>query len=235
MKCKYCDQDLPLIHSHIVPEFLYTSLYDSQHRFLILSNADKKPFSLKQKGIRENLFCETCDKKIGNYEDYVAKVFKGGVGLTMSDKNGLITIHDIDYAKMKLFTMSLVWRMSISSHEIFSNVKLGPHEDRLKQMITSENPGTIDDYSCVSFILYDKGELVKDLISMPEIVKSQGIRVCRFIAGALIWMIFISIHNKQYEGRKWFLGFDNKMFIRKANVTDFPFIVDMAKRIVNKR
>ena len=52
-----------------------------------------------------------------------------------------------DYQKLKLFLLSVLWRMSVSTRPEVKGVNLGPHENVIKDMILSSNPGNAEKYS----------------------------------------------------------------------------------------
>jgi hypothetical protein len=63
--CALClDTNVKLAQSHIVPEFLYKALYDSKHRFQVISTNPSVRNSLEQKGLREPLLCKACEATI---------------------------------------------------------------------------------------------------------------------------------------------------------------------------
>ena len=61
-------------------------------------------------------------KKISKYEDYIAKYLKGGIELNFEDDGSVIKVGGIDYKIFKLFQLSILWRASISTRELFQYV-----------------------------------------------------------------------------------------------------------------
>ncbi len=58
--CALC-LERPLRDSHVIPEFLYKSIYDEKHRFYALAVGEYPGY--EQKGIRESLLCELTTNK----------------------------------------------------------------------------------------------------------------------------------------------------------------------------
>jgi hypothetical protein len=57
------------------------------------------------------------------------------------DRRELLYVNKVDdYATLKLFLMSLLWRVSVAKGEFFRCVKLGRHEEQLRQMLHAQNP-----------------------------------------------------------------------------------------------
>ena len=90
-KCKLCLEESEIKNSHIIPEYFYKPMYYSNHRFMQLSTEQEKTTTFKQKGIRENLLCNSCEQKFSVYEQYVSQLFfHSGVNNFKRDKNKFI-------------------------------------------------------------------------------------------------------------------------------------------------
>lgn len=87
-----------------------------------------------QKGLRERLVCEEREGRFNHWKTYASELLHGrrkGAGILSTR-----TPHSpIDYAILKLFVMSVVWRASVSSRDFYRLVELGhAHEERLRVM-----------------------------------------------------------------------------------------------------
>src|SRR5262245_14096975 len=80
--CRLCLAQERLAHSHILPEFLYTDLYDETRRFIAVSSDAPQRNKFKQKGLREYLLCQGCEGKFSVWETYAKKVLKGSIDLS---------------------------------------------------------------------------------------------------------------------------------------------------------
>ena len=138
MNCKLCQRQAKLVASHIIPEFLYKTLYDSKHRFQQVSADPAVSNQYKQKGFREPLLCEDCEQRLSVSEQYMSKLLNGGVPTIVSLDGRRIRFRDIDYNKLKLFQISILWRAGVSSLPVFSQVQLGPHEPRLRHDLLTD-------------------------------------------------------------------------------------------------
>ena len=132
MICYLCKKKSELKKSHIIPEFVYKDLYDSKHRFHVLSTLKETPRPIEQKGIKEKLLCGSgkCEQQLSIYEKYAKEVLMGGVEITVKDEGDIIFVSDVDYQKFKLFQLSILWRASICNDKMFSRVELGPTKTR---------------------------------------------------------------------------------------------------------
>ena len=139
-KCKLCHLDKKLCNSHIIPESAYGNIYDDKHRILEVSNIQEK-LPKHQKGLRESLLCKDCEQHLNKYESYFAdKWFQNQLIPTRMPEE-MLTINGLDYNLFKLFHMSILWRAGIASRDEFVKVKLGNHEERLRQLVLADDPG----------------------------------------------------------------------------------------------
>ena len=108
MPCALCNRELPLRNSHIVPEFLYKTLYDSKHRFHQISTTPEKRNEFLQKGLREPLLCDSCEQRLSDFERYASMVLNGGVGIGIQQRGKDVLLSGLDYKKLKLFQLSIL-------------------------------------------------------------------------------------------------------------------------------
>lgn len=209
MKCKLCLQEKELQNSHIIPEFLYKSLYDDKHRFYAIPTEADKRMGFLQKGVREELLCSSCDKFLGQLEDYAKRVIYGtGVEIEISkeQKRGNIIISNIDYSKFKLFQLSILWRAGIAKNKYFANVNLGPHEEKLRQMLINKNPGRSYDYGSLLIALLMDEDGLFEIIRTPDCIRSKdGYKCYRFLMGGFLWLYVVAKHSNAFKHNEDFL------------------------------
>lgn len=195
MICYLCQQDAKLKKSHIIPEFVYTALYDKKHKFHVLSTHQVRPRPMEQKGIRERLLCGSCEQHLSKYEKYAREVLLGGISITVQQDGNLIRLSDLNYRKFKLFQLSILWRASIASNPMFSKVNLGPHEEYIRKMIHDDNPGEQIDYPCILFGLTSKTGIHGNFIDQPRKLHIDGHTTYRFIFTGFMWSFYVSSHR----------------------------------------
>jgi len=69
MACKLCNNEVPLRNSHIIPEFLYASLYDDKHRFYEISVDTTKKIHINKKALENNFFVKTVNSLFQSMKD----------------------------------------------------------------------------------------------------------------------------------------------------------------------
>jgi hypothetical protein len=223
--CALCHQVRPLRDSHIIPEFLHHPLYDEKHRFHTYGQDGLPVIGLEQKGQREHLLCDECEQRFCRYERWASLFFQGAIvaftdttrseislgsalRFTRIDKEGTPTtsplpsrlnIDGFDYVKMKLFLLSILWRIGVSQLYFFSGVTLGFHEQRIRKMLLKDDPGSADQYACQMRLIELKGQLVTDYQSQPRQYTHFGRKCCRFYSTGIRFDFMVSNHRADPE------------------------------------
>ena len=232
MQCHLCLKDKVLQNSHIIPEFFYKPVYDGIHRLHVWSSGPDKINKYWQKGIREKLLCITCEQFLSPLEDYVKRVFYGGVEVEIKHERYGEALRNIDYQKFKLFQLSLLWRSSISSKKFFSEVKLGPHENRIREMLITKNPGEVHEYGCIMMcLLIDGNRPLDQMIMQPDSLRIDGHRCFRFLLGGCLWIFFVSKHSKNFRHKELFLSKKGELTIPLVPAERVDLITQFAKNL----
>lgn len=153
MQCRLCLSEVGALRkSHIIPECLYKEVYDEKHRFASISNGNYQNLKIEQLGYREKLLCGGCENKLSRWENDTKRHF---VDISKGSSNVLTIskiseryrlVEGIYHYSFKMCMLSILWRMSISSHEIFCGYDLGPYEERLRRIIYQELSLSTFDY-----------------------------------------------------------------------------------------
>ena len=186
----------PLRNSHIIPEFLYGPLYDGQHRMSGINGRGHLGRKLLQKGLREQLLCDDCEQFLNdNYEKPFKKYWFDSNPLPRWLSPNGVQLKGIDYRTFKLFHLSVLFRCSVAAAPTFSDVDLGPHEGKLRQMITAGNAGQAHEYPIFAFALVDKaGAPNWQILAPPFRARFEGHTVYQTIFGACMWTYGVSRH-----------------------------------------
>lgn len=204
MVCKLCLKDKKLLRkSHIIPDFMYKDIFDGKHRLheVEVTTGSILKDKLRQTGGYENqILCQTCDNKVlGELERYASKVLYGDAPKRIQSHNdaGFTCTYceDINYSKFKLFLLSVLWRASISQLPIFKNVNLGPHEDKMRQMIFHSNPDEPNKYPCIMVTYLNLKKLPHQFIGSPGLSRDGDDDTYLFLIGGILYIFFVSYHN----------------------------------------
>lgn len=228
MICALCLQDATLCDSHIIPEFLYRTLYDAKHRFHQISADPDRPNRILQKGLREPLLCESCEQRFSVSERYACMFLNGGVGMTVRQNGNRLDLSNLDYKKLKLFQLSILWRAGVASLPVFSEVRLGPHAERIRRMLLSDDPGPTDAYGCIMFTLMHEREVLPDLIAAPSPSKLEKLRAYRFVFGGLVFVYVVSGMRPPGYVIEHFLQDSGTAIVKMQQAKELGFLADSA-------
>ncbi len=233
MKCALCRQVRQIRRSHIIPEFLYESMYDDKHRFHVLSAIENQKDWMEQKGLRESLLCDDCETKISRFEDYGRRVLKGGTEFQFQRQGSVVIVDGIDYRRFKLFQLSILWRAGVSTLDLFQHVQLGPLEEALRKMVFEEQPGKQEEFGCVMFGLKSGINAIADLIVQPVRTRSADGCCCyRFVFGGFQWVFFESGRRMLGSYSVGFLQESGRLCFVVKDVFDAEWAATFAQRRV---
>jgi hypothetical protein len=199
--CKLCGNQRDLIgKSHIIPNFMYTDILDDQHRMLLQPlKEDRQSARYLQTGFFEkNMLCEHCDNVIiGTLERYAAGVLYGNpikdkpiVKKAMSsDGMRFLTLEKIDYTKLKLFVLSVLWRAHISKNKFVSKIDIAANEEEIRDKLLSGNAGSEDDFMISLLAIKDRQEGMVRLLPDPEVKKLGAGSFATFFIGGIVYFI----------------------------------------------
>lgn len=238
--CKLCKQEKELIKkSHIFPDFLYKNMFDQNHRIrqitIDIETRDevvKNPPTGEYEG---GLLCANCDNVIiGQYETYVSNLLMCA-NLKDNEKPELINIvnqegieflecNNVDYKKLKLFLLSLLFRADISSRKTFANVQLGAYNDKIRKMILDGNPSNDKDIGIVILSWNNDNKVTKDYIFQPTRHKINGRTHYVLILLGYLIIFYVSPDNIQKDIEFFRLKINNSLsliYLPKDNTWDY--------------
>lgn len=196
MPCRLCNEDKPLMESHIFPEWIYSPLYDENHRFFVLSTNANKRRSTRPRGIYERLLCHECEQRLSRWEGYARNVFLE-LPLKVIEGNRAFVFSGLNYASFKLFQMSLIWRASIAGRHEIHRINLGTHSEKIRKMLCEEVPGEVYEYGSILILPALSQELMQQFVYSPERLpqKIDGHTAYRTAFGGLFWLFIVSNHS----------------------------------------
>lgn len=191
--CRLCGYQGSLVKAHIIPESLYAPLREESKVPHIYSTAENAFPKRSPVGIYDSeILCGECDNRIGDWDNYAQRLL-----LTPLEAYGApeelrrqkyFTIRDLDYALLKLFFVSLLWRADQSGHDFFGGVDLGQSwRERTKEMVLTGDPGGPEEIG-VTLVRYEH-RLAERTIYNPEKVRSDALNFYRFSLGSYVAMI----------------------------------------------
>ena len=231
MRCLLCRREATLRASHIVPEFFYRPMYDGKHRFFTVSSDPARKDQVNQKGVRESLLCDECEGRLARWEKYFSELLYGGALFEVCDDGRHLLLRTLDYAKLKLMLLSVLWRMSVTSLPFFKAVELGPHEEKIRQMLLADDPGPAELYGVMAVAPYFDGEHLGHLITPPDAARIHANRVYRCVLGGILFLFFVPGMRLPTELLPFLPSPAGRWRVRREKVESIDFLFDHTLKI----
>lgn len=157
-KCKLCGNTGPLMESHIIPRAFFRDVAAGGETPAEYSFVPGVPLKRSPTGPYDaDMLCEACERMFGKWDDYGVKFLRRPLGEfklvqgrtregVEQDGTGILRTADVDYRRLKLFLLSVLWRAHSSGNKMFERVRLGPFEARLRAMLLARDPGEKTDF-----------------------------------------------------------------------------------------
>ena len=191
--CRLCLQQGVLVDSHIVPNFLCKPMRQKEKFYLAISTDPEVDTSKKQKFITEYLLCPKCDnERLSECENHFRKVFFGGYPIGGKVSGIFHTFTGFDYVLLKNALLSILWRMSLSTHRFYRQVSLGQkHEERLRQILLNRQKTDPLEYSIHLSVPVLEGIVGPDISVGPDSVRQDNNRVYRCLISGLLFSFMV--------------------------------------------
>ena len=236
-ECPLCKNKSVLTRSHIIPKFTQKEIkkFDgTMRRFTEKSHADG---DIIQDEFYEHLLCSNCEGRFQKWEDYVARLIyqKRVFDFTPTKPGELVQLKALNYSKLKLFLLSLIWRMGVSRLPMFSEVKLGPHEERLRRMLVEDTPGGPADYGSTLVVVHVDGQRV-NLTRPADSIHHRTHRLYRALIDGLLvtWVIGQRDHMSRFELPQMFLQADGSWLTHTKDLHTIAFVSHETKKLMTR-
>ncbi|MFA0569121.1 hypothetical protein [Vibrio gallaecicus] len=134
MKCKLCLEKEDIQISHVIPDAFFRFVKDKSSgnndnkavgKYIEISTSGNK---LAQNSYAEPMLCRDCEQNFSKeFESYVVELTLRNpkkVGAESHRSKKQLIYRNLDYRKVKLFQMSLLWRAAICSLDFYEHVSL---------------------------------------------------------------------------------------------------------------
>lgn len=218
MTCNLCRKENTLVKAPAFPEWLHKSLYDQKRWRTALSEKLRWTRAALPEIDCEELLCPECAQHVGAWDAYAQGVLcEGDQGLTVQDLGVHWVISGVRYAPFKLFQMSLIWRASISKRPNVHRVNLGPHAERIREMLVEASPGEKLKYGTMLLLPYPSvQQVLHKTFDPPQRFPTKVYGHTAYLAtfGGLGWIFIVSNHSDDLP-EDWFLSEDGRLPLAK--------------------
>ncbi|MBW0280273.1 hypothetical protein [Shewanella xiamenensis] len=200
--------------SHIIPNAFFRHIKKDENdpgKYIEISTIKN---TFEQCSYSENLLCWECEQKFSNeFESYVITlILKNPININVSTakQHNQITFKNIDFSKLKLFQMSVLWRAAISSLKFFEHVNLGAeqlellrnHLMALKPLQPQQLPCFMERWLLDPLDETSTEELINSKCSIfkprSTAINFLGLEYITFVFGGFAWRYWLSDFSNFY-------------------------------------
>ena len=177
------------------------------------------------------LLCEDCERKLNHaYDKYGMDIFRGHLGSVAIHKDGIDLLR-VDRRRLRMFFLSVLWRVSVSSHPNYSNIDL-PYawEEDLRAALESGRSLPDSRYTVALYKMRDStpvggfdNESLRGFIATP-FGRSYGvfISVCFPFLGFFVEVFLPKVPAAYARRRGVISGRSPVLSVPYVEVTDIP-------------
>lgn len=120
-----CLKESELQWSHAIPNSFFKKLFKKNNgNAIFLSTSDAENIRLSSESFAQYQLCFNCEQLLSNnYEGYAISAFRGK-GINVTRNEDFIKFDLIDSRKIRLFLLSIAWRVSRSSHPALREISI---------------------------------------------------------------------------------------------------------------
>jgi hypothetical protein len=210
--CRLCEQTAQITPSSVLPDYL-------------------RPDKAWIKG--EAILCDGCAKRIAVWDDYGRALF-ASLPENLTDATGhALRIDKIDYPRLRLWMLSLMWRMSVASHPVWRHVDLADFGSDIKALLLQGDPGppTRCPVGCV-IPSFDGQRL--DFLLEPDCVKTADGPLIRAALNGVIFMCSLRDAETAEELEPAYLKPDRPCIVPVVDWKDIDFLRDWIEGMLEK-
>jgi hypothetical protein len=187
--CKLTGEVGQPVKAHIVPKAFYELPPQSEGPCRLISNAsDTYPKKVAIGIYDDTIVTKAGEARFGPWDDYASRVllqrFDEFTPMRHNSKIVAWSRPHVDYAALKLFTLSVLWRAHASAQPAFRKVRLGVHEPIIRNLLLRGDPASEEEYSvCIARWIDEQfGPVFMD----PFREKYEGVNYYRIYCGRYV-------------------------------------------------
>lgn len=243
--CKLCLNQRELCDSHALPNSAFKYIFrQSKGKAVVLTDDNQTPIKTSSDSWSDYLLCLDCEKNLNDdFDQYGIAVFRGEKGEVKIIDNG-VSFSNVDKQRLRMFFLSLLWRISISPHDSYRNIDL-PYalEEELRDALAEGKKIRGALCTVAIYRLRDTKKTsgfshdgLREIIASPFARKygNGQVSICFLFFGYLV-EIFISRLPKKYLSRPGIIsGNGNIFFAPYQEILEVKEIVSTLARSLQK-
>ena len=185
--CRLCGIRSSLVKSHVIPAALHKDAQKSAGTSDFMKiYTDQLPYEPTSKtGIWDRIVCLECEQRFQQWDDYgvdFVRRYRSGQGdkrLGTPDHPLGFEVSNVDYTRLKLFVLGMLWRAHVSSQPMYHRISLRSETyTALTSAVLSGNPGSPSDFS-ITITLFNNS-IERLFMADPHPQDFMGVEHIRF-------------------------------------------------------
>lgn len=222
--CRLCGLDAPLRHSHIIPRFMFRPMSR-------LSNETPMRFGSQEPGnrpghLKERLLCESCEQRFSSYEGPASAFLRTLNEIGIESAMRPIRQTSLDYGRLKLFFLSLLWRCAVCADGIVGGivgrVDLGPRRGPMTSLLLEEDPGAENEFPVFLPLVAESEKARNAVLAVPEPVRRDGRKGYQMYGFAVEVSWIVDKRGASREDRPHMLRSDGSWLVETVRGADCP-------------
>ena len=249
-RCALCLELADLSKSHIIPHFHWRRARNgSQNERLKIYSLDPADPVLVANDEKEPMLCAKCEAKLNKWETPAASVWDRITTAAVQHigegkKEQFFSVGCAEYAPVKLYFMSLLWRTGVSNRPFFRLMRLGTHEKVLRKMLMAETPGKPTEYPCMLMVPTISGEWRDGWMLPPErfaltpsdsdLEQVIDARLAiRMVINGIVFVFGLPSFTGPVDFSQIALNESGQMKVFVRKVGDLPYLTDRLVRMID--
>lgn len=228
--CKLCEKHHKLCDSHALPMAMFRQIFkkrESAGKLIVVVDDEKTPTHYSSDSWSTLSLCKNCERLLNDkYDSFGIKFFQGGIVKPIKSDDGVL-FKNLDTNRLKLFILSILWRMHISDHENYAKVIIPENYASELRLVLLEKSNMPKNFMHVKINrLHDMGDnATLDLSDFSDFVITPFIRVPKKSSSYTICFVLFGFFVEVFLPRIP-IGFRNAPNIIGRNKNEFfaPFI-----------
>ncbi len=226
MDCRLCKLNPAILNSRVVSKFIWrlSGLIGAHKKFdaYCVSHPELSQRNL-QDGFKEEILCTQCEGKRSRLEAIAREqLFASVRRLDLS--NGTTVLAGLDYIPIKLFTMFQLWMMGVAKNPFYSHVQLGPHEEKLRTLLVTDNPDDTWRYGTTLAVLGTESNRLDGLFSQPSRTRLLSHNAYRYVVAGIHCFSYVTSHASGDAYNQLFLQTDGTWPVFVNKMSDYPYL-----------
>ena len=138
-ECRLCRIPVQLRHSHVIPRLMFRPMARLAPGTPM--RVDSREGRSRPGHLKESMLCPRCEEQFSAHERIAARFLADLNQCQLRAREPKIRRSYLDYANLKLFFLSVLWRCAVARDPMTSQVDLGPRLPRLTALLRASDPG----------------------------------------------------------------------------------------------